>query len=173
MGGRVAEELVYGKENVTDGASSDISNATSIASNMVRRFGFSDSIGPVSYMGGDSDQPPPSEETQRLIDSEVKTLIEQAQERARVVLASKKDELERLAQALVDFETLDLAEVQKGEEIVYPRGAACRRDDTDVRLVPHLQSSRASRSSERASSELRRERFKKELSVYLHPQHCL
>ncbi|KWU46418.1 YPR024Wp-like protein [Rhodotorula sp. JG-1b] len=113
MGGRVAEELVYGKENVTDGASSDISNATSIASNMVRRFGFSDSIGPVSYMGGDSDQPPPSEETQRLIDSEVKTLIEQAQERARVVLASKKDELERLAQALVDFETLDLAEVQK------------------------------------------------------------
>lgn len=118
MGGRVAEELVYGKENVTDGASSDISNATSIASNMVRRFGFSDSIGPVSYMGGDSDQPPPSEETQRLIDSEVKTLIEQAQERARVVLASKKDELERLAQALVDFETLDLSEVQKGEEIV-------------------------------------------------------
>ncbi|KAG0666633.1 hypothetical protein C6P46_004299 [Rhodotorula mucilaginosa] len=113
MGGRVAEELVYGKENVTDGASSDISNATSIASNMVRRFGFSDSIGPVSYMGGDSDQPPPSEETQRLIDSEVKTLIEQAQERARVVLASKKDELERLAQALVDFETLDLSEVQK------------------------------------------------------------
>ncbi|GAA5860530.1 hypothetical protein JCM3774_006199 [Rhodotorula dairenensis] len=112
MGGRVAEELVYGKENVTDGASSDISNATSIASNMVRRFGFSDSVGPVSHMN-DSDQPPPSEETQRLIDSEVKTLIEQAQDRARVVLASKKDELERLAQALVDFETLDLAEVQK------------------------------------------------------------
>ncbi|GAA5989229.1 hypothetical protein JCM10908_001215 [Rhodotorula pacifica] len=119
MGGRVAEELVYGKENITDGASSDISNATSIASNMVRRFGFSDSVGPVSHMN-DSDQPQPSEETQRLIDSEVKTLIEQAQERAREVLASKKDELERLAQALVDFETLDLAEVKrviKGEPI--------------------------------------------------------
>ncbi|POY70237.1 hypothetical protein BMF94_6821 [Rhodotorula taiwanensis] len=112
MGGRVAEELVYGKENVTDGASSDISNATSIASNMVRRFGFSDSVGPVSHMN-ESDQPQPSEETQRLIDSEVKTLIEQAQQRARDVLASKKDELERLAQALVDFETLDLNEVQK------------------------------------------------------------
>lgn len=113
MGGRVAEELVYGKENITDGASSDISNATSIASNMVRRFGFSDSVGPVSHMN-ESDQPQPSEETQRLIDSEVKTLIEQAQQRARDVLASKKDELERLAQALVDFETLDLNEVQKG-----------------------------------------------------------
>lgn len=119
MGGRVAEELVYGRENITDGASSDISNATSIASNMVRRFGFSDSVGPVAHMG-EQDQPPVSEETQKLIDSEIKTLIESAQQRARDLLVSKKDELERLAQALVDFETLDLAEVQKvikGESI--------------------------------------------------------
>lgn len=112
--GRVAEELIYGKENVTDGASSDISNATQIASNMVRRFGFSEAIGPVAHMN-DSDQPSPSEETQKLIDGEIKGLIEKAQDRAREVLTAKKDELERLARALVEYETLDSAEVQKGE----------------------------------------------------------
>ncbi|BGP06011.1 i-AAA protease yme1 [Rhodotorula toruloides] len=112
MGGRVAEELIYGKENVTDGASSDISNATQIASNMVRRFGFSEAIGPVAHMN-DSDQPSPSEETQKLIDGEIKGLIEKAQDRAREVLTAKKDELERLARALVEYETLDSAEVQK------------------------------------------------------------
>ncbi|GAA5830252.1 hypothetical protein JCM11251_001284 [Rhodosporidiobolus azoricus] len=119
MGGRVAEELIYGKDNITDGASSDISNATNIASAMVRRFGFSDAIGPVSVTG-DSDAPPASEETQRVIDSEVRGLIEAAQERARQCLRSKSQELERLARALVEYETLDVGEVRKvikGEKI--------------------------------------------------------
>ncbi|GAA5968173.1 hypothetical protein JCM11641_003757 [Rhodosporidiobolus odoratus] len=111
MGGRVAEELIYGKDNISDGASSDISNATSIANSMVRRLGFSDAVGPVSF--GDSDGPGPSGETQKLIDAEIKGLIEAAQERARVTLRNKKGELERLAKALVEYETLDAAEVQK------------------------------------------------------------
>jgi hypothetical protein len=110
--GRVAEELQYGKDNVTDGASSDISNATSIASSMVRRFGFSDALGPVAHPGGDNE--PPSQETQKLIDSEIKGLLEAAQDRARAVLKSRKHELERLAKALVEYETLDAAETQKG-----------------------------------------------------------
>ncbi|KAM0752871.1 ATP-dependent metallopeptidase Hfl [Meredithblackwellia eburnea MCA 4105] len=120
MGGRVAEELIYGKENVTDGASSDIQNATSVASNMVRRFGFSDKIGPVSHPDSET---PASPETQALIESEVRGLIEAAQGRAMALLKSKKTELERLARALVEHETLDLVEVQKickGEKIAKP-----------------------------------------------------
>ncbi|GAA6051831.1 hypothetical protein JCM3770_005488 [Rhodotorula araucariae] len=115
MGGRVAEELIYGHENVTDGASSDISSATSIASNMVRRFGFSDAVGPVAHAGagGDGDSAPVSEETLRLIDGEVRTLVEGAQDRARACLSARKIELERLARALVEYETLDCAEVMK------------------------------------------------------------
>ncbi|GAA5928512.1 hypothetical protein JCM10213_002483 [Rhodosporidiobolus nylandii] len=112
MGGRVAEELIYGKDSITDGASSDISNATSIAHNMVRRFGFSDLLGPVAHTD-DGNSPPPSAETTKIIDSEVKGLIEGAQERARQTLRAKKVELERLAQALVEYETLDEKEVQK------------------------------------------------------------
>lgn len=134
--GRVAEELIYGKDNVTDGASSDISNATSIASNMVRRFGFSEAIGPVSHMN-DSDQPAPSEETQRLIDGEIKGLIEKAQDRAREVLTAKKDELERLARALVEYETLDNAEVQKGASLVCLPLRLLRPADRALRTCSH------------------------------------
>ncbi|GAA5878711.1 hypothetical protein JCM1840_000211 [Sporobolomyces johnsonii] len=112
MGGRAAEELMYGKDNVTDGASSDISNATNIASLLVRRFGFSEAIGPVAYPDT-ADSPQPSPETQRVIDSEVRKLIEAAEVRAQELLRAKKHELERLAKALVEYETLDAAEVQK------------------------------------------------------------
>ncbi|KAK4058641.1 i-AAA protease yme1 [Microbotryomycetes sp. JL221] len=118
MGGRVAEELVYGRDNVTDGASSDISNATSMASNMVRRFGFSDKIGPVAHTN-DPEQPV-SPATQEAIETEIRGLIEQAQERAKKLLTEKKEELDRLALALVEHETLDLQEVKKvisGESI--------------------------------------------------------
>lgn len=115
MGGRVAEELIYGADNVTDGASSDISSATNIATSMVRRLGFSDAVGPVAHTGQASDgEPQPSEETLRVIDGEIRSLVEGAQERARACLTAKKVELERLARALVEYETLDSAEVQKG-----------------------------------------------------------
>ncbi|KAK4053064.1 i-AAA protease yme1 [Microbotryomycetes sp. JL201] len=112
MGGRVAEELIYGRDNVTDGASSDISNATSMASNMVRRFGFSDKIGPVAHTN-DPEQPV-SPATQEAIETEIRGLIEQAQERAKKLLTEKKEELDRLAHALVEHETLDLHEVKRG-----------------------------------------------------------
>lgn len=118
MGGRVAESLIYGEDNVTDGASSDISNATSLANNMVKRFGFSDLVGPVAHTN-DSDAPT-SPATQALIESEVRGLIEQAQQRATNLLTEKKVELDRLARALVEHETLDLKEVKAviaGEKI--------------------------------------------------------
>lgn len=119
MGGRAAEEMMYGKDNVTDGASSDIQNATNIASALVRRFGFSTKVGPVSYSDS-ADAPLPSQETLREIDNEVRGLIEAAEERAKDLLNEKKKELERLAKALVEYETLDLQEVQrviKGESL--------------------------------------------------------
>ncbi|GAA5931414.1 i-AAA protease YME1 [Sporobolomyces koalae] len=119
MGGRAAEEMMYGKDNVTDGASSDIQNATNIASALVRRFGFSTKVGPVSYADA-ADSPAPSQETLREIDNEVRGLIEAAEARAKELLEIKKNELERLATALVEYETLDLSEVQrviKGESL--------------------------------------------------------
>lgn len=105
---------MYGKDNVTDGASSDIQNATNIASALVRRFGFSTKVGPVSY-SDQADGPPPSQETLREIDQEVRGLIEAAEVRAQQLLLEKKNELERLAKALVEYETLDSHEVQRGE----------------------------------------------------------
>lgn len=122
MGGRVAESLIYGADQVTDGASSDISNATSMASMMVRRFGFSDRLGPVAHVESDSGSPT-SPETQAIIESEIRNLIEAAQARALKLLTSKKHELDRLAKALVEHETLNLGEIQqviKGEKITKP-----------------------------------------------------
>lgn len=83
----------------------------------MRRFGFSDRLGPVAHIDSDN---PTSPETQAIIESEVRGLIEAAQARAMALLKSKKVELERLAKALVEHETLDLAEVQrvvKGEKV--------------------------------------------------------
>jgi hypothetical protein len=106
--------MMYGKDNVTDGASSDIQNATNIASALVRRFGFSTKVGPVSYSDS-ADSPSPSQATLREIDNEVRGLIEAAEVRAQNLLTEKKNELERLAKALVEYETLDLNEVKRGE----------------------------------------------------------
>lgn len=84
-----------------------------MASNMVRRFGFSDVIGPVAH-AGDGDAPI-SPQTQAAIETEIRGLIEAAQQRAKDLLLLKAVELERLARALVEHETLDLHEVKKGE----------------------------------------------------------
>ncbi|KAL5490402.1 YME1 [Sanghuangporus weigelae] len=110
MGGRVAEELIYGPENVSSGASSDIRSATRTASAMVRQFGFSDKIGPVFHHENDNTISPQKREA---IESEVQRLIIEGQERARKLLKEKEEELHRLAHALVEHETLDLSEVKK------------------------------------------------------------
>lgn len=89
-----------------------------MASNMVKRFGFSEVIGPVAHTG--DPESPVSPATQAAIESEIRGLIEQAQQRATNLLTEKHVELERLARALVEHETLDLQEVRKviaGEKI--------------------------------------------------------
>ncbi|KAJ4360575.1 i-AAA protease yme1 [Didymosphaeria variabile] len=117
MGGTIAEELVYGPTEIGDGASSDISNATSIAHSMVTRYGFSPKLGSIDY-GSNYEQVSP--ETKRVIDNEVRRLVEEAKERARKLLTEKRVELDRLATALVQYETLDkeeIVKVVKGEKL--------------------------------------------------------
>ena len=114
MGGRVAEELIYGKDKVTTGASSDIEMATQIATKMVTEWGMSDKVGKIKYstekqsfLGGyQSNSGQASEKTYNLIDSEIKKLIDAAYEKAKKTLTDRKDDLETITQALLEYETL-------------------------------------------------------------------
>ncbi|KAF8894613.1 ATP-dependent peptidase [Infundibulicybe gibba] len=109
MGGRVAEEIIYGPENVTSGASSDIRSATRTAQSMVKHWGFS-KLGPVFYDDRDELLSPKRKEE---IEEEVTRIVKGGEARATALLTSKLDELHRLAQALVEHETLDSDEVRK------------------------------------------------------------
>jgi len=111
MGGRVAEELILGKENTTSGASSDIASATNIARNMVTKYGFSDEIGLVRY-GGTTGQEHASEETRNKIDSEVKKLTDSSFKRAREILTKYSKQHHLLAKTMLEYETLTGDEVR-------------------------------------------------------------
>ncbi len=111
LGGRVAEEVVYG--TITSGAESDIQQLTLIARQMVGRWGMSEAIGPIAVLPADGEGPflpgvsETSESTQRLVDEEVRRLVESAHEEVTRLLADHRDQLESLAQALLKAETLD------------------------------------------------------------------
>jgi cell division protease FtsH len=136
MGGRVAEELTFGKDNVTSGASSDIQAATQLARNMVTRWGYSDELGLVAY--GDNQEEVflghavqrtqnVSEDTARKIDSEVKRLVEEGYQAAKRVLTEKGEDHKRLAEALLEYETLsgdEIAKVLRGEKLDRPEDMA-------------------------------------------------
>jgi ATP-dependent metalloprotease len=111
MGGRVAEELIFGKPEVTSGASSDILNATRVARNMVTKFGFSDEVG-IVFHGGNNGEESASAETRARIDSEVKKLTEQAYKRAKDLLSRHSVEHKLLAETLLEYETLTGDEVR-------------------------------------------------------------
>ncbi|KAA6406232.1 ATP-dependent zinc metalloprotease FtsH [Candidatus Tokpelaia sp.] len=121
MGGRVAEEMKFGKENITAGASSDIEQATKLARNMVTRWGFSEKLGKVAY-GDNQDevflghsvarQQNVSEETAKLIDAEVRRLIDAAHDDARRILTEKKADWTALAEGLLEYETLTGDEIK-------------------------------------------------------------
>jgi len=110
MGGKMAEEIVFGADNVADGASGDIQSATQLAYNMVTACGFSDLLGNVDFK---SNYDMVSPDTKRLIDNEVRRLIDEAKASARELLKSKRSELDLLAAALVQYETLDKEEILK------------------------------------------------------------
>ncbi|MGJ4854381.1 ATP-dependent zinc metalloprotease FtsH [Labrys sp. KB_33_2] len=121
MGGRVAEEMIFGKENITSGAAGDIEQATRMAKAMVTRYGYSDELGTVMY-GENQDEvflgmsmgrtQSVSEATSQKIDAEVRRLINQGWEDAKHILTEKRDELEALAQALLEYETLTGDEIR-------------------------------------------------------------
>jgi cell division protease FtsH len=145
MGGRVAEELIFGKEKITSGASSDIQAATGLARNMVTRWGYSDELGLVAY--GDNQEEVflghsvsrtqnVSEATANIIDAEVKRLVQGGYDEAKRILTEKLDDLHALAKALLEYETLS------GDEIVAAmKGIAPNREDVDAKRPAPSRSS--------------------------------
>ncbi len=122
MGGRVAEEMKFGKENITSGAASDIDQATKLARAMVTRWGFSDKLGHVAYGDNQEEvflghsvtrQQNVSEETARLIDAEVRRLIDEAYESAKQILTKKKKDWVTLAEGLLEYESLSGDEIKQ------------------------------------------------------------
>jgi cell division protease FtsH len=120
MGGRVAEELVFGEENVTSGAASDIQQVSKIARAMVTQFGYAKDLGFVdyaneqqSYLGAYGGGTNHSDEMQKRIDAEVKRLVDEGYETAKRILTEKREDLERLAQGLLEYETLTGPEIMK------------------------------------------------------------
>ncbi len=136
FGGRVAEQIIYGREHLNTGASSDISQATGIAKRMVTEWGMSDKLGPLLYSENSQEvflghsitqQKNMSEETAKLIDEETRRIVTTGQSIAWEVLTKHKGELETMAQALMEYETITGEECQaimRGEKIA-------RRDDDD------------------------------------------
>ena len=107
MGGRVAEQMIFGEEKVTTGARSDLQQATSIARHMIAECGMSDAIGPV-YV---DDRAFKSRQLSTAVDSEVVTMLKQAQERVKRLLSKHSDDLHTLAKALVERETLNQKQI--------------------------------------------------------------
>lgn len=129
MGGRAAEELKFGRDKVTSGASSDIAAATKLARSMVTEWGMSDLLGPVLYAENSEEvflgksvtqNKNMSEETARVVDAEIKRLVCEAHEGAVNILKEKKEDWERLSEALIEYETLTGEEIRQlinGEKI--------------------------------------------------------
>ncbi|MCP9849687.1 ATP-dependent zinc metalloprotease FtsH3 [Cyanobium sp. Morenito 9A2] len=122
LGGRVAEELIYGEDEVTTGASNDLQQVARVARQMVTRFGMSDRLGPVAlgrsqggmFLGRDiAAERDFSEDTAAAIDEEVSVLVAQAYKRAHEVLSSNLPVLDELAELLVEKETVDAEELQE------------------------------------------------------------
>ncbi len=122
LGGRIAEEIVFGEEEVTTGASNDLQQVARVAKQMVTRFGMSDRLGPVAlgrqqgnmFLGRDiAAERDFSEETAAAIDDEVRNLVEQAYRRAKAVLVQNRPVLDKLAEMLVEKETVDSDELQE------------------------------------------------------------
>jgi cell division protease FtsH len=134
FGGRLAEELVFGPENVTTGAASDIQVATQTARGMITAYGMSEKLGRVRYQANEQEvflghavtqTQNVSEATSQLIDQEVRRLIEEAEGRARTILTERLEDLHTIAKALLEYETLsndEIGTILRGEKVV--------RDDT-------------------------------------------
>ncbi len=158
FGGRVAEALIYGKNKITTGASNDIERATQIARNMVTKWGLSDRLGPMDYgesegMGYMGPQAKPmSEKMAQIIDEEIRNLIDRNYKRAEEILKEHMDILHNMAQALMDWETIDKHQIDrlmKGEKLDPP-------EPEEEPPVPPAQDS-AEKHEEKESKEMGQE----------------
>lgn len=136
FGGRVAEEIIFGEDMITTGASDDIRKATEMARRMVTEFGFSEALGPLRYSANEEEvflghsvtqRQNISDETASIIDKEVRIFVEEGEAVARKILTEGTDDLHKLAEALLEYETLDAKDITAallGEPII-------RGDDDD------------------------------------------
>ncbi|MEZ5894891.1 MAG: ATP-dependent zinc metalloprotease FtsH [Parvularculaceae bacterium] len=141
MGGRVAEELKFGVEKVTSGAQQDIEHATKIARAMVTQYGLSEKLGPIAYAEDEGEvflgqsiarTKTISTDTAKLIEDEIKRFVVEGFDRAKKILTDRREEWEKLSQALLEYETLtgeEIAALLRGEEIV-------REDPSDSNETP-------------------------------------
>ena len=142
FGGRVAEELVYGADHVTTGASNDIERATAIARNMVTKWGLTEKLGPLTYSEDEDEvflgrsvtqHKHVSDETARLIDEEVRVIIDAAHARAKSLLEENSEQLHLMADALIKYETIDgeqIDQIMEGREPDPPEGWQDSESDT-------------------------------------------
>lgn len=124
MGGRVAEEVIFGADKVTSGASGDIQMATKLARAMVTQYGFSKKLGKMAYEDPNSDMfrsPKIAEETQKMVDKEISKLVEEGYETAKKVITEKRNDLDTLAQGLIEYETLSGTEIKNLLEGIKPK----------------------------------------------------
>ena len=133
FGGRIAEELIFGTESVTTGASNDIERVTDIARNMVTRWGLSERLGPMTYSDDEGEvflghsvtqTKTVSDETAHAIDEEVRLIVDRNYQRARKILEENVDKLHAMADALIKFETIDsgqIDEILEGKEPSPPK----------------------------------------------------
>ena len=138
MGGRVAEEIIFGDDKVTTGAASDIEQATKRARAMVMRAGLSKELGPILYGENEEEvflgrsvarQQNMSEETAKKVDAEIRKFVDKGYERARKILTDKIEDLHKLAKALLTYETLSGEEI---EDIVNKNVYPSNKEDLKV-----------------------------------------
>lgn len=148
FGGRVAEEMIFGTDSVTTGASSDIQRATELSRKMVTEFGFSDKLGPLRYSDNQEEvflghsvtqHKNVSDATAATIDAEVRRFVEEGQSTAKAILTEHRDQLEAIAKGLLEYETLSRDEIDtliRGEPIVRDDGYSRPKDSGRRSSVP-------------------------------------
>ena len=150
MGGRVAEELKFGYGNVTSGASADINAATNLARAMVTEWGMSDVLGPIRYSENSNEvflgravtqNQNMSEETARLVDAEIKRFVTEGYEEAKKILHEHRADWEKIAEALIEYETLtgdEIKEILAGKTIDQNKDAPVSEEKRTKASIPEL-----------------------------------
>ena len=166
FGGRIAEELIFGREKVTTGASNDIERATQLARNMVTKWGLSDKLGPLTYSEDDGEvflghsvtqHKAISDETAHTIDEEIRTIIDRNYERSETILKDNMDKLHLMAEALIKYETIDSDQIDDIMEGKVPRPPSGwddhDDDDSPQKKKPKTGASKSSKDDGMPGSE--------------------